>query len=73
MDIDERSKLVITLGTSALEGVGRCDGRRDGIRSLLRALPAKGRLGQDKIDFQSTAKEVSRFTTKPEERDMTSG
>ena len=41
--------------------------------SLFRTVAARGSyLGQDRMDMQFAAKEVSRFTSKPEEQDWSS-
>jgi hypothetical protein len=71
--VDESSKGVVRPGVvSTGEGGHAREGeaRQNGGESLLRAVAAKGKyLGQDRVDVQFAAKEVSRFTSKPEEQD----
>ncbi len=75
MRIDESSKGVATPGVvSTGEGgqgrEGEARGGRVGKQSLFRAVAARGNhLGQDRVDTQFAAKEVSRFTSKPKEQD----
>ncbi len=53
------------------EGEGRAD--REGGDNLLRGIAARGNyLGQDRMGVQFAAKEVSRFTSKPEAQDWSS-
>ncbi len=47
----------------------RVDSKRDGGESWHRAVAARGNcIGQDRIDMQFAAKEISRFVSKPEEQ-----
>ncbi len=74
MCIDECSKGVVTSGVvSASAGGQGSDGeaRQQGGGSLFRAVAARGNyLGQDRMDMQFAAKEVSRFMS--EEQDWSS-
>ena len=68
MGIDESSKGVVTPGVSATEG-GQTGEIWVGGESLFRAVAARGNyLGQDRMDMQFAAKEISRFMSKPEEK-----
>ena len=72
MGIDESSKGVTTPGVSSIEG-GRAQEDRPRRESWFRAVVARGNyLGQDRMDIQFAAKEVSRFMSKPEEQDWSS-
>ncbi len=67
MGIDEGSKGVVTQGATAKGGQYA---KGDKNESKLRAVVASGNhLGQDRMDTQHAAKEISRFTPKPEEQD----
>ena len=72
MGIDEGRKGVVTPGVSTTEG-GQTGEVLVGGESLLRAVAARGNyLGQDRMDMQFAAKEISRFMSKPEEKDWKS-
>ena len=67
MSVNEGSKGLSVPGISASEG-----GHSGGIgeESLFRGVAARGNyLGQDRMDIQFAAKEISRFMSKPEEQD----
>ncbi len=67
MGIDESSKGVVTPGVSIAQG-GQTGEILVGGESLFRAVAARGKyLGQDRMDMQFAAKEISRFMSKPEE------
>ena len=71
MGIDEGSKGVTTPGSNSKGGQevrGEVTGDRG--ESRYRAVAARGNdLGQDRMDTQFVAKEISRSTSKPEEQD----
>ncbi len=67
MGIDEGSKGVITPGSNGYGGQGV---KGDENESSFRAVAARGNyVGQDRMDTQYAAKDISRFTSKPEEQD----
>ncbi len=62
----------MTLGVSTTEG-GQTGEVLVGGESLFRAVAARGNyLGQDRMDMQFAAKEISRFTSQPGEQDWRS-
>ncbi len=70
--IDEGSNGVVTPGVSATEG-GQTGQVLVGGESLFRAVAARGNyLGQDRMDMQFAAKEISRSMSKPVEQDWKS-
>ena len=72
MGIDECCKGVVTPGVSTTEG-GPTGEVLVGGESSFRAVAARGNyLGQDRMDMQFAAKEISRFMSKPEEQDWRS-
>ncbi len=67
MGPDEGGKGVVTPGVRTTEG-GQVGEALVG-ESLLRAVAARGSyLGQDRMDTQFAAKEISRLTSKPKEQ-----
>ena len=72
MGIDEGRKGVVAPGVSTSEG-GQTGEVLVGGESLFRAVAARGNyLVQDRMDTQFAAKEISGFTSKPEEQDWKS-
>ncbi len=71
MGIDEGSKGVATLGSNSEGGQDvRGGAKGDRGESRCRAAAARGNyLGQDRMDMQFAAKEISRFMSRPEEQD----
>ena len=70
--VDESCKGVVTPGVSASDG-GPTGETTVGEGSQFRAVAARGNyLGQDRMDMQFAAKEISRFMSKPEEQDWRS-
>ncbi len=70
--IDEGCKGAVTPGVSTTEGWQTGEVLVGG-ESLIRAAAARGNyLGKDRMDMQFAAKEISRFTSKPEEQDWKS-
>ncbi len=80
MGIDESSKGVVTPGILCMSkgGGGRlhereCRAGQEGGDSLFRDGAAPGNyLGQDRMDMQFAAKEISSFTSKPDVQDWSS-
>ncbi len=67
MAIDEGGKGVITPGSN---GEGGQDVKDDKTESRFGAVASRGNhLGQDTVDMQYAAKEISRFMSTPEEQD----
>ncbi len=67
MGIDEGSRGVTAPGSNSEVGQ---DVKGDESESKFRAIAARGNcLGQDRMDTQYAAKEISRFTSKPKEQD----
>ncbi len=72
MGVDESCKGVVTPGVSASDG-GPTGETIVGEGSQFRAVAARGSyLGQDRMDMQFAAQEISRFMSKPEEQDWRS-
>ena len=72
MGVDENCKGVVTPGVTVSEG-GHTGEVLVGEETRFRAVAARGNyLGQDRMDMQFAAKEISRFMSKPEEQDWRS-
>ena len=72
MGVDESCKGVVTPGVSASDG-GPTGETAVGEGSQFRAVAARGNyLGQDRMDMQFAAKDISIFMSKPEEQDWRS-
>ena len=72
MGVDESSKGAVTPGVSTSEERQAAELLVGG-EGLFRAVAARGNyLGQDRMDMQFAAKEISRFMSNPEEQDWRS-
>ncbi len=73
MGVDEGCEGVVMPGVSPTEG-GQIGAVLVGGENLFRAVAARGNyyLGQDRVDMQIAAKEISTLTSKPKEQDWKS-